>query len=82
MWITWVANAMFTVIIMMNYDYLFGATARYFDIQSSKGVKDSALSSLSFSIFSSISFTAYCYLAKYDYQKNHDYIFEYDPIEI
>ena len=34
MWMTWVANALFAVLTIMNWDYFFGKTAKYFNITS------------------------------------------------
>ena len=35
-WMTWVVNSLFAIMTIMNWDYLFGKTARYFEVISEK----------------------------------------------
>ena len=82
MWMTWVANALFTVLTVMNWDYFFGKTAKYFNIASDAVVEQAAIASLVFAILSSISFTVYCYIAKEDYETSQDSIISELPLDM
>ena len=82
LWMTWVVNVLFTVLTIMNYDYIFGATASYFHIVSGKGVEMSTQASVVFSVFSSVAFTAYCYVAKEDYELSRESITSAVPVAI
>ena len=81
-WTTWVANCLFAVMTIMNWDYLFGKTARYFSIESEEQVQQAAQASLVFSILSATAFTAYCYVAKEDYERSEGYITDAVPVAI
>ena len=82
MWLPWVIESIFAILTVMNYDYLYGSTAKYFDIQSTQSVKRSTTASLVFSIFSGVAFAAYCYIAKKDYTDSLDSITSAVPIDI
>ena len=66
----------------MNYDYLFGTTAKYFGIESTQSVKRSTTAALVFSCFSGVAFAAYCYVAKKDYETSENSITDAVPIDI
>ena len=82
MWLPWVLESIYAILAVMNYDYLFGKTAKYFNIESSKSVQRSTTANLVFSCFSSIAFTAYCYIAKKDYETSHNAISDVIPLDI
>ena len=82
MWLPWVVEFIFALITIINYDYLYGTTAKYFNIQSSQSVKRSTTAALVFSCFSGVAFATYCYIAKYDYEKSRESITDAVPIDI
>ena len=82
MWLPWVIECIFFLLSVMNYDYLYGSTAKYFDIQSTQSVKRSTTAALVFSCFSGVAFAAYCYIAKKDYEDSENNITDAVPIDI